>query len=145
MFGFGLIGLALIVVVVVLPGLERREARSLRLTLASERPGAALEVGVDGGPLRPHRLSPSGELLALLPAAEVPGARLELRSPDGGDRLLLLVYAIFENIGYRQLTVYWRLRGLVRYARGRNDWGTMTRRGFETAAATGPAAAASQS
>jgi cellulose synthase/poly-beta-1,6-N-acetylglucosamine synthase-like glycosyltransferase len=50
------------------------------------------------------------------------------------DRLLLLLYAVFENVGYRQLTVYWRLRGLVKYARGRNEWGTMTRRGFQSPA-----------
>lgn len=47
------------------------------------------------------------------------------------DRWLLLCYAFFENVGYRQLTVYWRLRGLVKFARGRNEWGTMTRRGFQ--------------
>jgi len=35
-----------------------------------------------------------------------------------------------ESLGYRQLTVFWRLRGMVRFLRGRTDWGAMTRRGF---------------
>jgi cellulose synthase/poly-beta-1,6-N-acetylglucosamine synthase-like glycosyltransferase len=46
------------------------------------------------------------------------------------DRLLLLGVALFEGLGYRQLTAVWRLRGLARYGRGRQDWGAMTRRGF---------------
>jgi cellulose synthase/poly-beta-1,6-N-acetylglucosamine synthase-like glycosyltransferase len=46
------------------------------------------------------------------------------------DLLLLLVWSVVEGIGYRQLTVVWRLRGLWRYLRGRTEWGTMSRRGF---------------
>jgi hypothetical protein len=46
------------------------------------------------------------------------------------DRLLLLVWAVVESLGYRQLTVYWRIRGLVRRLRGSRDWGVMTRTGF---------------
>lgn len=62
-----------------------------------------------------------------------------------GDRALLLLYTILENVGYRQLTVYWRLLGLVKYARGRNEWGTMTRRGFSSPVpATVPSPAANQ-
>jgi cellulose synthase/poly-beta-1,6-N-acetylglucosamine synthase-like glycosyltransferase len=45
----------------------------------------------------------------------------------------LLAYAVLENMGYRQLTVVWRLRGMWKYARGRRDWGVMTRSGFGTA------------
>jgi hypothetical protein len=51
------------------------------------------------------------------------------------DRFLLLLYASLENVGYRQLTVYWRLRGLLKFFRGRKEWGTMTRRGFQAPAA----------
>jgi cellulose synthase/poly-beta-1,6-N-acetylglucosamine synthase-like glycosyltransferase len=51
----------------------------------------------------------------------------------------LLLWAVVENVGYRQLTVYWRLRGLVKYLRGRSDWGAMTRKGFATRPATPPA------
>lgn len=46
------------------------------------------------------------------------------------DRLVLVPWALFESLGYRQLAVYWRLRGLVRFLRGRKDWGVMTRSGF---------------
>ena len=43
---------------------------------------------------------------------------------------VLVVAAIAENLGYRQLNTVWRLVGLVRWLRGaRSSWGTMTRRG----------------
>jgi cellulose synthase/poly-beta-1,6-N-acetylglucosamine synthase-like glycosyltransferase len=48
------------------------------------------------------------------------------------DRALLLLWAALEQFGYRQLTVYWRMRGLVRFLRGRRDWGAMQRKGFES-------------
>lgn len=54
------------------------------------------------------------------------------------DRLWLLLWALLENLGYRQLTVFWRLRGIYKYWRGRTEWGTMERRGFATAANTSP-------
>jgi cellulose synthase/poly-beta-1,6-N-acetylglucosamine synthase-like glycosyltransferase len=57
------------------------------------------------------------------------------------DRALLVVWALFENLGYRQATVVWRLQGLWKYLRGRRDWGAMERRGFGTAPST-PAPAA---
>ena len=43
---------------------------------------------------------------------------------------MLVPWAVLESLGYRQLTVYWRLRGLVKYLRRRKDWGVMTRTGF---------------
>ena len=46
------------------------------------------------------------------------------------DRLLLAGWALLETFGYRQLTVLWRLKGIVRGLRGRSDWGAMTRTGF---------------
>jgi cellulose synthase/poly-beta-1,6-N-acetylglucosamine synthase-like glycosyltransferase len=49
------------------------------------------------------------------------------------DRALLVVWAILENLGYRQLTVWWRLRGIVSFIRGKRSWGTMTRKGFKAA------------
>jgi len=51
------------------------------------------------------------------------------------DRALLFGWAFAENLGYRQLSVFWRLRGLVRYLRGSREWGVMARRGFEPATA----------
>ncbi len=53
------------------------------------------------------------------------------------DRLWLLGVSLFEGLGYRQLTAVWRLRGLLRYARGSREWGTMTREGFAPAAQRG--------
>ena len=52
------------------------------------------------------------------------------RYSSPGDRLMLLLWATAENLGYRQLTVIWRLRGLWRWLRKRSDWGTMQRQGF---------------
>ncbi len=46
------------------------------------------------------------------------------------DRLMLFMWATLESLGYRQLTAYWRLRGMVKYLRGSTDWGVMTRTGF---------------
>ncbi len=51
------------------------------------------------------------------------------------DRALLFWWALLENLGYRQMTVYWRLRGLWKFLRGRKDWGTMERKGFRPLAA----------
>lgn len=51
--------------------------------------------------------------------------------PTTPDLLRLGLWAVLEPLGYRQLTVWWRLRGLFGALRGRQDWGVMTRRGFE--------------
>ena len=61
------------------------------------------------------------------------------------DRLRLLGWLVLEAFGYRQLTAVWRLRGLVKFLRGRTDWGRMERRGFARASdptTTRPPAAA---
>jgi cellulose synthase/poly-beta-1,6-N-acetylglucosamine synthase-like glycosyltransferase len=47
------------------------------------------------------------------------------------DRMLLFWFALLENLGFRQLTVYWRLRGLWKFLMGRKDWGAMERKGFQ--------------
>jgi cellulose synthase/poly-beta-1,6-N-acetylglucosamine synthase-like glycosyltransferase len=46
------------------------------------------------------------------------------------DFLRMLGYAIAEPFGYRQLTVYWRLRGFWNALRGLTHWGEMRRTGF---------------
>jgi cellulose synthase/poly-beta-1,6-N-acetylglucosamine synthase-like glycosyltransferase len=46
------------------------------------------------------------------------------------DRALLCLWAVIEQFGYRQITIYWRLRGIVKYFRGQKDWGAMRRKGF---------------
>jgi hypothetical protein len=44
--------------------------------------------------------------------------------------------AVFENLGYRQMTVLWRLEGWWASLRGKKQvWGVMTRTGFEEEAA----------
>ncbi|HYH81670.1 MAG TPA: glycosyltransferase family 2 protein, partial [Longimicrobium sp.] len=56
-----------------------------------------------------------------------------------GDRVMLVVWALLENLGYRQLTVIWRLKGMWNYVRGSQKWGTMERKGFTTTVKTPPA------
>jgi cellulose synthase/poly-beta-1,6-N-acetylglucosamine synthase-like glycosyltransferase len=51
------------------------------------------------------------------------------------DRLLLVWWALIENLGYRQRTVVWRIRGLVNFLRGNKEWGAMERRGLSRPAA----------
>jgi cellulose synthase/poly-beta-1,6-N-acetylglucosamine synthase-like glycosyltransferase len=48
-----------------------------------------------------------------------------------GFRTFFLIVAFLENFGYRQLTLFFRLRGLLKYLLGVKTWGRMTRKGFE--------------
>ena len=48
----------------------------------------------------------------------------------GGDFARLLFYAVIENIGYRQVTVLFRLQAFWKWARGVESWGRMDRQGF---------------
>ena len=51
------------------------------------------------------------------------------------DLLWTVAAAVAENIGYRQMTAYWRLQGLWDELRGSGyEWGVMTRVGFTQAA-----------
>ena len=52
------------------------------------------------------------------------------RYPRLRDLLVLCAVGVLENFGYRQLTTWWRLRGVVDYFRKREGWGEMTRKGF---------------
>jgi cellulose synthase/poly-beta-1,6-N-acetylglucosamine synthase-like glycosyltransferase len=45
----------------------------------------------------------------------------------------LLLYAVLENFGYRQCTVWYRLRAFWSAMRARHTWGRMTRTGFAAA------------
>jgi len=59
---------------------------------------------------------------------------IELRRfPDVRSLLLLMMAAIVENFGYRQLNNWWRLRGLWEFLTRQQGWGAMTRRGFQRA------------
>jgi cellulose synthase/poly-beta-1,6-N-acetylglucosamine synthase-like glycosyltransferase len=46
-----------------------------------------------------------------------------------GDLGRLLIAAVLENFGFRQLTVWWRVRAFWEYFRGDLSWGAMERRG----------------
>jgi cellulose synthase/poly-beta-1,6-N-acetylglucosamine synthase-like glycosyltransferase len=46
------------------------------------------------------------------------------------DVVKLSFYALFENLGYRQMHAWWRLRGLFDYLRGNKEWGRMERKGI---------------
>lgn len=52
------------------------------------------------------------------------------RYPRRGDLVRLLLLALVEPFGYRQMTTWWRLKGVIAAARGKTGWGEMTRRGF---------------
>src|SRR5918998_5999103 len=51
------------------------------------------------------------------------------RYPRVRDLGRLLAGAVLENFGYRQLTVWWRVRAFWEYLRGDRTWGAMERRG----------------
>ncbi len=46
------------------------------------------------------------------------------------DVIILALYAVFENLGFRQLHAWWRVRGLFDYLKGNKEWGTMVRKGI---------------
>jgi|FLYL01.1.fsa_nt_gi cellulose synthase/poly-beta-1,6-N-acetylglucosamine synthase-like glycosyltransferase len=50
------------------------------------------------------------------------------------DIVRMLVYAVVDNLGYRQLTNLWRLLGIVDVLRGTTGWGEMERTGFRRVA-----------
>jgi cellulose synthase/poly-beta-1,6-N-acetylglucosamine synthase-like glycosyltransferase len=52
------------------------------------------------------------------------------RYPRIRDLFTLLLIALAENIGYRQLSMWWRLRGMISKFRGAQTWGAMERKGF---------------
>ena len=57
------------------------------------------------------------------------------RYPSVRDLGRLLVGAVMENFGFRQLTVWWRVRAFWEYLRGDLSWGAMERRGVRAGAA----------
>ena len=53
--------------------------------------------------------------------------------PRARDALLLLLSGIVSNFGYRQYLIYWQLRGLRDFLKGRKDWDKFARKGFQAA------------
>lgn len=60
------------------------------------------------------------------------GEEISFRRYSGVRNLLLAIWAtIEENVGYRQLTAIWRVRGSIDSLRStRHEWGDMARQGF---------------
>lgn len=57
------------------------------------------------------------------------------------DTARLVWFAFIEPFGYRQVTVWFRLKAFWRYFKGDHSWGRMKREGFATAAVPPPVAA----
>jgi hypothetical protein len=53
------------------------------------------------------------------------------RYPRFRDLVTLLGVAVTENFGYRQMSTYWRFRGMVSKLTGAKAWGAMERKGFQ--------------
>jgi len=54
------------------------------------------------------------------------------RYMTGRDLFLLVVIALVENLGYRQLVSWWGFVGTVQAMTGKSGWGVMKRRAFES-------------
>ena len=54
---------------------------------------------------------------------------------DAENPLRLVFFAFIEPFGYRQITVWFRLKAFVRYLQGDHSWGRMKREGFGAAPA----------
>jgi hypothetical protein len=52
------------------------------------------------------------------------------RYPSVRDVMTLFWTAIIENLGFRQLTTIWRVKGLIDGIKGKQGWGVMERKGF---------------
>jgi cellulose synthase/poly-beta-1,6-N-acetylglucosamine synthase-like glycosyltransferase len=53
------------------------------------------------------------------------------RLPRARDLAILTLVAMLENLGYRQLNNFWRIRGWWQFLRKREGWGEMVRKGFQ--------------
>jgi cellulose synthase/poly-beta-1,6-N-acetylglucosamine synthase-like glycosyltransferase len=51
--------------------------------------------------------------------------------PRTGDVYMLLLFAVLETFGYRQLTVWFRFKAFWKFFRRDRSWGEMTREGFK--------------
>ncbi len=49
------------------------------------------------------------------------------------DLAALFWLAIAENVGYRQLNSWWRIKGMIAALRGKEEWGELVRKGFASA------------
>lgn len=54
------------------------------------------------------------------------------RYPSFRDLMVLLFFAFIENIGYRQLMLYYRFQGIIRFITGFQEWEKVTHVGAQT-------------
>lgn len=54
------------------------------------------------------------------------------RYPSIGQLLKLTLYGIIENFGYRQLTVVFRVEGMINFKKNKENWGEIKRKSFES-------------
>jgi hypothetical protein len=64
----------------------------------------------------------------------------ERRYPRWGDLARLLLFAVLENFGYRQLNVFWRVGGLFQLLNARRRWEVVEKEGLAGPHHPGPAA-----
>jgi len=55
------------------------------------------------------------------------------RFPRARDLRVLFVASVLENIGYRQINNFWRVRGMIQFIGRRRGWGHLDRKGFGSA------------
>lgn len=48
------------------------------------------------------------------------------------DNMLLVLFGLLENLGYRQLTILFRIEGIFKYKKGSHSWGTIKREQFNS-------------
>jgi len=46
------------------------------------------------------------------------------------DTMRLILFAFLENLGYRQLTILYRIEGIFKFRKGKNAWGSIKRKQF---------------
>jgi len=48
------------------------------------------------------------------------------------DLFILFAAGVLENFGYRQLTLWWRLKGIFGFLKGKKGWEKFERKGFKS-------------
>jgi cellulose synthase/poly-beta-1,6-N-acetylglucosamine synthase-like glycosyltransferase len=61
------------------------------------------------------------------------------------DIAILAVFGMLENFGYRQLTVFWRLKAIIDFFKGKKGWDKFERKGFGRKSGEKDVAVASES
>ena len=59
-------------------------------------------------------------------------AGLENQTFSFKEKLILIIYAIIENIGFRQIQLFTRLSGYINSLKRPKGWGKMVRKGLGT-------------